>query len=145
MLQTIHCLAIEIVDSHPILPERDAIILDEAHEFMDRTTQAVTEELTAARVSRAANMARKHMPGKGSDALFKASEKFSAAINDYANDLKTDPQKAGRLDKLPSSLEAPLRAVKEAVSAVTAMISADAEIIDPNTMAERAQSKRSAK
>ena len=40
-------LAIEIVDSHPILPERDAIILDEAHEFMDRTTQAVTEELTA--------------------------------------------------------------------------------------------------
>ena len=38
-------LAIEIVDSHPILPERDAVILDEAHEFMDRTTQAVTEEL----------------------------------------------------------------------------------------------------
>ena len=134
-------LAIEIVDSHPILPERDAIILDEAHEFMDRTTQAVTEELTAARVSRAANMARKHMPGKGSDALFKAGEKFSAAINDYANDLKTDPLKAGRLDKLPSSLEAPLRAVKEAVSAVTAMISADAEIIDPNTMAERARVK----
>ena len=73
-------LAIEIVDSHPILPERDAIILDEAHEFMDRTTQAVTEELTAARVSRAANMARKHMPGKGSDALHKAAEKFAAAI-----------------------------------------------------------------
>ena len=52
-------LAIEIVDSHPILPERDAIILDEAHEFMDRTTQAVTEELTTARVQRAAAMARK--------------------------------------------------------------------------------------
>ena len=50
-------LAIEIVDSHPILPERDAVILDEAHEFMDRTTQAVTEELTSARVIRAAAMA----------------------------------------------------------------------------------------
>ncbi|MEN9736449.1 MAG: hypothetical protein RL129_1160, partial [Actinomycetota bacterium] len=50
-------LAIEIVDSHPILPERDAVILDEAHEFMDRTTQAVTEELTAGRVERAAKMA----------------------------------------------------------------------------------------
>jgi ATP-dependent DNA helicase DinG len=62
-------LAIEIVDSHPILPERDAIVLDEAHEFMDRTTQAVTEEITAARVAlRAANMARKHMPGKAGDA-----------------------------------------------------------------------------
>ena len=134
-------LAIEIVDSHPILPERDAIILDEAHEFMDRTTQAVTEELTAARVSRAANMARKHMPGKASDAFFKAAEKFAAAIGDYADDLKADPAKVGRLDKLPSQLEAPLRAVKEAVSAVSALIAADAEIIDPNSMAERARVK----
>ena len=134
-------LAIEIVDSHPILPERDAIILDEAHEFMDRTTQAVTEELTASRVSRAANMARKHMPGKATDAFYKAAEKFAAAINDYADDLKADPAKAGRLDKLPSQLEAPLRAVKEAVSAINALIAADAEIIDPNTMAERARVK----
>ena len=134
-------LAIEIVDSHPILPERDAIILDEAHEFMDRTTQAVTEELTAARVSRAANMARKHMPGKATDAFAKAAEKFAAAINNYADDLKADPAKAGRLDKLPSQLEAPLRAVKEAVTAINALIAADAEIIDPNTMAERARVK----
>ena len=134
-------LAIEIVDSHPILPERDAIILDEAHEFMDRTTQAVTEELTAARVLRAANMARKHMPGKASDAFNKAAEKFAASIGDYADDLKADPAKAGRLDKLPSQLEAPLRAVKEAVSAVSALIAADAEIIDPNSMAERARVK----
>ena len=134
-------LAIEIVDSHPILPERDAIVLDEAHEFMDRTTQAVTEEITAARVSRAANMARKHMPGKAGDALFKASEKFSKSLGEYADDLKADPTRAGRLDKLPATLEAPLRAVKEAVAAVTALISADAQIIDPNSMAERARVK----
>jgi len=134
-------LAIEIVDSHPILPERDAIVLDEAHEFMDRTTQAVTEEITAARVSRAANMARKHMPGKAGDALFKASEKFAKAIGEYADDLKADPTRAGRLDKLPATLEAPLRAVKEGVAAVTALISADAQIIDPNSMAERARVK----
>jgi ATP-dependent DNA helicase DinG len=134
-------LAIEIVDSHPILPERDAIVLDEAHEFMDRTTQAVTEEITAARVARAANMARKHLPGKASDALYKASEKFSKALGEYADDLKADPTKAGRLDKLPSTLEAPLRAIKEAVASVTALISADAQIIDPNSMAERARVK----
>ena len=134
-------LAIEIVDSHPILPERDAIVLDEAHEFMDRTTQAVTEEITAARVLRAANMARKHMPGKAGDALFKVSEKFSKALSEYAEDLKADPTKAGRLDKLPSTLEAPLRGVKEGVAAVTALIAADSEIIDPNTMAERARVK----
>jgi len=134
-------LAIEIVDSHPILPERDAIVLDEAHEFMDRTTQAVTEDITAARVSRAANMARKHMPGKAGDALFKASEKFAKALGEYADDLKADPTRAGRLDKLPTQLEAPLRAVKEAIAAVTALISADSQIIDPNSMAERARVK----
>ena len=134
-------LAIEIVDSHPILPERDAIVLDEAHEFMDRTTQAVTEEITAARVARAANMARKHLPGKASDALYKASEKFAKALGEYADDLKADPTKAGRLEKLPSTLEAPLRAIKEAVASVTALISADAQIIDPNSMAERARVK----
>ena len=81
------------------------------------------------------------MPGKAGDALFKASEKFAKALGEYADDLKADPTRAGRLDKLPAVLEAPLRAVKEGVAAVTALISADAQIIDPNSMAERARVK----
>jgi len=134
-------LAIEIVDSHPILPERDAVILDEAHEFMDRTTQAVTEELTAPRVIRAAAMARKHMPGKASDAFTKAADKFADAVDDYSDDVKADPSKAGRLDELPKEFEAPMRGIKEAVAAILQLINADAEVIDPNTMAERARVK----
>jgi ATP-dependent DNA helicase DinG len=134
-------LAIEIVDSHPILPERDVVILDEAHEFMDRTTQAVTEELTAPRVIRAAAMARKHMPGKASDAFTKAADKFADAVDDYSEDVKADPGKAGRLDELPKEFEAPMRGIKEAVAAILQLINADAEVIDPNTMAERARVK----
>ncbi len=134
-------LAIEIVDSHPILPERDVVILDEAHEFMDRTTQAVTEELTAPRVTRAAAMARKHMPGKASDAFTKAADKFADAVDDYSDDVKADPSKAGRLDQLPKEFEAPMRGIKEAVAAILQLINADAEVIDPNTMAERARVK----
>ena len=134
-------LAIEIVDSHPILPERDAVILDEAHEFMDRTTQAVTEELTAPRVIRAAAMARKHMPGKASDAFTKAADKFADAVVDYSEDVKVDPSKAGRLDQVPKEFEAPMRAIKEAVASILQLINADAEVIDPNTMAERARVK----
>ena len=134
-------LAIEIVDSHPILPERDAVILDEAHEFMDRTTQAVTEELTAPRVIRAASMARKHMPGKASDAFTKAADKFADAVDDYSDDVKADPSKAGRLDELPKQFESSMRGIKEAVAAILQLINADAEIIDPNTMAERARVK----
>jgi ATP-dependent DNA helicase DinG len=134
-------LAIEIVDSHPILPERDAVILDEAHEFMDRTTQAVTEELTAPRVIRAAAMARKHMPGKASDALTKAADKFADAVDDYSEIVKSDISKSGRLDELPKELESSMRAIKEGVGAILALINADAEVIDINTMAERARVK----
>ena len=134
-------LAIEIVDSHPILPERDAVILDEAHEFMDRTTQAVTEELTAARVERAAKMAKKHLPGKASDAFAKAADNFAEALNDFAADVRNDPTKAGRLPELPAQLEAPIRKVKETSSAVVALINADSDVVDPDSMAERARVK----
>ena len=134
-------LAIELVDSHPILPERDAVILDEAHEFMDRTTQAVTEELTAPRVIRAAAMARKHLPGKASDAFTKAADKFADAVDDYSEMVKSDISKSGRLDSLPKELESSMRAIKEAVAAILQLINADAEVIDINSMAERARVK----
>ncbi len=134
-------LAIEIVDSHPILPERDAIILDEAHEFMDRTTQAVTEELTAGRVERAAKMAKKHMPGKASIAFNKAADEFAEALTDYANDVRLDPTKAGRMPELPGALESPTRKIKESAAAVIALINADSEIIEPDSLAERARVK----
>ena len=134
-------LAIEIVDSHPILPERDAVILDEAHEFMDRTTQAVTEELTAARVERAAKMAKKHLPGKASDAFAKAADNFAEALTDFAAEVRNDPTKAGRLPELPAQLEAPIRKVKEASAAVVALINADSDVINPDSMAERARVK----
>ena len=134
-------LAIEIVESHPILPERDAVILDEAHEFMDRTTQAVTEELTGPRVSRAAAMARKHMPGKLSDAFIKAALAFNDAMDAYGQRVKYETNLQGRLTELPSELEAPIRKVRESAQEVIRSISADDEIIDSDSIAERARVK----
>ncbi len=134
-------LAIEIVDSHPILPERDAVILDEAHEFMDRTTQAVTEELTSARVIRAAAMARKHMPGKLADTLTKAADDFHDTMADYGQDVRQNPSMQGRLDEIPASLEAPIRRVREAAAAIVQSISADEEAIGSDALAERARVK----
>lgn len=134
-------LAIEIVDSHPILPERDAVILDEAHEFMDRTTQAVTEEMTSARVQRAAAMARKYMPGKLSDALTNAADSFHDAMNDYGDDVKSDFTKQGRLEEIPRSLEHPIRKLKDAATSVVQSLGSDEEILDPDALAERARVK----
>jgi ATP-dependent DNA helicase DinG len=134
-------LAIEIVDAHPILPERDAVIIDEAHEFMDRTTQAVTEELTAARVQRAAAMARKYMPGKVSEAFTNAADSFYDAMNEYGADVKGDFSKQGRLSEIPQSLEHPIRKIRESATAVAQTLSSDEEILDPDALAERARVK----
>jgi len=134
-------LAIEIVDSHPILPERDAVILDEAHEFMDRTTQAVTEELTSGRVARAANMARRHMPGKLSDAFIKAADSFAEAMDEYGQEYRARSDEERKLSELPNSLAAPVRKIKEAAEAVVAYINADSEIVDPDSLADRARVK----
>ena len=132
-------LAIEIVDAHPILPECDAVVLDEAHEFMDRTTQAVTEELTAARVQRAAAMARKYLPGRVSDTLTSAADSFDDAMSDYGEQVKSEFGANGRLDEIPSSLEAPIRRLKEAATALVQLIAADDGIVDPDENAERAR------
>ncbi|MSO64018.1 MAG: ATP-dependent DNA helicase [Candidatus Planktophila sp.] len=134
-------LAIEIVDAHPILPERDAVIIDEAHEFMDRTTQAVTEELTSARVQRAAAMARKYMPGKVSEALTHAADSFHESLADYANDVRVDSTKQGRLEQIPQSLENPIRKIREAATAIAQAMSADEAILEPDALAERARVK----
>lgn len=134
-------LAIEIVDSHPILPERDAVILDEAHEFMDRTTQAVTEELTAARVLRAASMVRRHMPGKLAESFAKAADGFHEAMQEYGMEYRSRNDEERKLAELPNELAAPVRKVKEAAEAVIAAINADSEIVDPDTMADRARVK----
>ena len=134
-------LAIEIVDNHPILPERDAVILDEAHEFMDRTTQAVTEELTSARVQRAAAMARKYMPGKLSENFTNAADSFHDAMSDYGADVKGDFTRQGRLEEIPQSLEHPVRKVKETATAVVQSLTSDEEILDSDALAERARVK----
>jgi ATP-dependent DNA helicase DinG len=134
-------LAIEIVDSHPILPERDAVILDEAHEFMDRTTQAVTEELTAGRVNRAANMLRRHLPGKLAENFVKAGEKFGDALSDFAREFSISGVEDRRLAELPDSLYAPVRNLKEACESVVAAINADEAIVDSDALAERARVK----
>ena len=134
-------LAIEIVDSHPILPERDAVVLDEAHEFMDRATQAVTEELTSARVLRASAMARKFMPGKLADAFHKAANDFHESMVDYGESIRGDFTAQGRLEEIPQSLESPIRKVRESAQAITQFLSADDEIIDTDILAERARVK----
>jgi ATP-dependent DNA helicase DinG len=54
-------LAIDAFAGIPLLPEHDAVVVDEAHELVDRATDAVTDELSQAMVERAARRARRHV------------------------------------------------------------------------------------
>ncbi|MBU3643536.1 MAG: ATP-dependent DNA helicase [Candidatus Nanopelagicaceae bacterium] len=136
-------LALEVVESHPILPERDLVILDEAHEFMDRTTQAVTEELTAPRVSRAAAMARKYkaLPNKMVDSFMHASDDFADAMDGYGEIMRGDTEINRKLDVLPEELEKAVRRVRETADAIVKFLQADDDIIDTTELAERARVK----
>jgi ATP-dependent DNA helicase DinG len=51
-------LAIDALSDARLLPESDVIVVDEGHELADRATNAVTDELTAGMVERAARRAR---------------------------------------------------------------------------------------
>jgi ATP-dependent DNA helicase DinG len=51
-------LALDAFTSAQVLPEHDAVVLDEAHEFVSSATDALTHELTAPGVRRAATAAR---------------------------------------------------------------------------------------
>jgi ATP-dependent DNA helicase DinG len=117
------------------------VILDEAHEFMDRATQAVTEELTSNRVLRAAAMARKFMPGKLSDAFHKAANDFHESMVDYGDGIKGDLTSQGRLEVIPQSLESPIRKIAENSKAIVQFLLADDEIIDTDALTERARVK----
>ena len=140
-------LAIEVVDSHPILPDRDVVILDEAHEFSDRTTQAVTEELTAQRVLRAATMYRKFSGERGAGPaqdLTVAAEEFEEAIAQYRDDFLSGGDRSSeerRLEELPIALLDPIRSIKEATEAISQRLSADDEILEGDVLAERARVK----
>ena len=140
-------LAIEVVDSHPILPDRDVVILDEAHEFSDRTTQAVTEELTAQRVLRAATMYRKFSGERGAGPaqdLTVAAEEFEEAIAQYRDDFLSGGDRSSeerRLEELPTALLDPIRSIKDATETISERLSADDEILEGDVLAERARVK----
>jgi ATP-dependent DNA helicase DinG len=54
-------LALDAFTSAQVLPEHDAVVLDEAHEFVSSATDALTHELTAPAVRRAAGAARLYL------------------------------------------------------------------------------------
>ena len=101
-------LAIDAVEGVPMIPDYDAVVIDEAHELVARVTQAATDELSAADVDRAARRSQRHVDSSEADDLADAGDALRAALGD---------NRPGRFETLPSDLADALVLVRDAARA----------------------------
>jgi len=101
-------LAIDAIEGVPMIPEYDAVVIDEAHELTARITQAATDELLPADVDRAAKRSQRHVEGEQADDLGDAGDALRVALADL------DP---GRIDQPPDALRDALVLVRDAARA----------------------------
>ena len=73
-------LAIDAIEGVPMIPDYDAVVIDEAHELVARVTQAATDELTVTDVERAARRSQRHVEGSEADDLADAADALADAI-----------------------------------------------------------------
>ncbi|MQA97634.1 MAG: DEAD/DEAH box helicase [Streptosporangiales bacterium] len=101
-------LAIDALEHFQVLPEHDVVVIDEAHDLVDRVTSVVTGELTPASVSTAARRAGRLVDEELADRLAEAGEGLGVILGDL---------RGGRMDVLPQPLEGALAGVRDAAEA----------------------------
>uniref|UniRef100_UPI0037C5CCAC ATP-dependent DNA helicase n=1 Tax=Nocardioides sp. TaxID=35761 RepID=UPI0037C5CCAC len=70
-------LAIDAIEGVPMIPDYDAVIIDEAHELTARVTQAATDELAVNDIERASRRSQRWVEDESADALAEAIEATS--------------------------------------------------------------------
>lgn len=75
-------LAIDAMSPATILPEHRVVVIDEAHELVDRITSVTTEEISAAGVTQVARRLGKLIDDATADALVGAGEQLELLLED---------------------------------------------------------------
>ena len=118
-------LAIDATSDVDVLPGHDVVIVDEAHDLVDRVTSATTGELSGAAVDAVARRAAREIESAaaegGAPAVADQLRHAAAALT-----LDLDDAPAGRMDVLSDALAATLRSVQDAAKAATEAITASA-------------------
>jgi ATP-dependent DNA helicase DinG len=126
-------LAIDATSDIEVLPPHDVVIIDEAHDLVDRVTSATTGELSGPAVDTAARRAARltESPLEGSPAVADGLRHAAAALSVDLADAS-----AGRMDELSDTLIATLKSVHEAADACAKAVRAHAEALeeDPQRM-----------
>ncbi len=121
-------LAIDAIAEASVLPEHDLLIIDEAHELVDRVTAVAAGELSPGPLGLAVRRVGRLISPELVDRLDAAVTTFSAAIHD------AEP---GRIDRLDDELATYLTALRDAATGARAAI--DPAPSDPRAAAARAE------
>ncbi len=98
-------LAIDAIEGRAVLPDHDVVVVDEAHNLVDRVTSVATGELTGATVAAAARRCGKLVDQALSDALLDAGEGLDTVLADAV---------PGRWERLPEGVGRMLAAIRDA-------------------------------
>jgi ATP-dependent DNA helicase DinG len=120
-------LAIDAVADSAVLPEHSLLVVDEAHELVDRVTSVATAELAAATLGVASRRIARLIDPELIDRLEAASATFASAIHDGQD---------GRIDRLDDELATYLTALRDAAGAARSAIDATS---DPKAASVRAE------
>jgi ATP-dependent DNA helicase DinG len=121
-------LAIDAVSDAAVLPEHELLVVDEAHELVDRVTGVATGELSATSMGVAHRRAARLVDEELAQRLEAATATLSSAIHDAT---------PGRIDVLDDETATYLTALRDAANRVRSAI--DTSPSDPKAAAARAE------
>jgi ATP-dependent DNA helicase DinG len=120
-------LAIDALEGRPVLPDHDVVVVDEAHELVDRVTGVATAELTAGTIAATARRLGKLVDQAVADRLAEAGEGLGLVLDDLP---------PGRWESLPRAAAGALSAVRDAAASCKQALGADRRE-DPEAAAGR--------
>ncbi|HEY3896756.1 MAG TPA: ATP-dependent DNA helicase [Pseudonocardiaceae bacterium] len=103
-------LAIDAMGEHQVLPDHKVVVVDEAHDLVDRVTSAATEELTASMVETAARRCGRLIDQQLADELAAAGEGLALLLGG---------SEVQRWDALQAGIAGGLAAVRDAAHQCT--------------------------
>lgn len=106
-------LAIDAVAESAVLPEHAVLVVDEAHELVDRVTSVATAELTSAALGVASRRISRLVSPELVQRLDATTANFAAAIHDGTQ---------GRIDRLDEDLATYLTALRDVATAARSAI-----------------------
>ena len=126
-------LAIDALENFIVLPEHDVVIIDEAHDLVDRVTSVASAELSAVAAETAARRCGRMIEEKLVTRLKEAGEDLGRVLAEVP---------AGRLDVLADALALPLESIRDAAGACATDFRSTAR--DTEEDPERIAARRSA-